>query len=67
MISRLITGSLWSQVGVNKLVGIYYSLPLLPMEFQTKIENISEIILLNVSDRKITKNHSILNKIIEYR
>jgi hypothetical protein len=60
-----VNNPLGSHAGVNKLGGIYCSIPVLPIEFQARIENIFEVILFNTLDRKMTQDSFILSKLTE--
>lgn len=56
---------LGSHAGINKVGGIYASVPCLPVELQSKIENILLVILFNVDDRKNTEDEFLLVKLVE--
>ncbi len=60
-----VDNALGSHAGLNKIGGVYCSVPCLPIEFQSKLENIFLVILFNVLDRKSTEDIFLFTKLIE--
>lgn len=56
---------LGSHKGISKCGAVYVTIPCLPPEFQSKVENIFLFILFNTLDRSTFKNTIIFQKVIE--
>ena len=56
---------LGSRKGVAKTGGVYLSIPVLPPQYQAKIENIIVFLLFNTLDRAVFKNQIIFTKAID--
>ena len=57
--------ALGSHKGISKCGAVYLSIPCLPPDFQSKIENIFLFILFNTLDRSVFKNKIVFDKVIE--
>lgn len=60
-----VNNPLGSHAGVNKVGAVYCSIPCIPVEFQSKLENIFMVLLFNVLDRKLTDDRFIFTKLVE--
>lgn len=56
---------LGSHAGVQKLGGVYCTLPCLPSEFKSTLENIFLVSLFHASDRKAFGNESIFRILVD--
>lgn len=60
-----VNNALGSHAGVNKLGAFYCTIPCLPIQFQSKLENIFLAIFFNVKDQKYTDDKFIFMKLIK--
>ena len=56
--------ALGSHAGIGKCGAVYISIPCLPDEFRSKLENIFTFCLFNTLDRKVFKNENVLRQVL---